>query len=147
MQRAKPHSQQGFSLIETVAAMGILAMAALPLMQVASDATRNTSRLESRLLARTVAENVMARLIADPVSIEAGLQTGNEDQMGRRFVWTLTAGPGIAGDVQTLQVTVTEAEDPQVLARLQSLRAVPRIYVLPRDPSESGDDNEAEGDE
>lgn len=124
--------------------MGILAMAALPLMQVASDATRNTARLESRLLARTVAENVMARLIADPVSIDAGLQTGSEDQLGRTFNWTLTAGPGIAGDVQTLEVTVQAGEDPQVLARLQSLRAVPRVYVLPATPSDDTSDDEEE---
>lgn len=124
--------------------MGILAMAALPLMQVASDATRNTARLESRLLARTVAENVIARLIADPVSIDAGLQTGSEDQLGRTFNWTLTAGPGIAGDVQTLEVTVQAGEDPQVLARLQSLRAVPRVYVLPATPGDNTSDDEEE---
>ncbi len=136
MKRSKASAQAGFSLVETVAAMGILAMTALPLMQVASDATRNASRLEARLLARTVAENIMARSIADPARIDSGLETGNEVQLGRGFVWTRTAGPGVPGEVQTLTVTVQMDGDPQVLARLQTLRAVPRPYLV---KAESGD--------
>ena len=130
MKRSKASAQAGFSLVETIAAMGILAMTALPLMQVASDATRNASRLEVRLLARTVAENIMARSIAEPARIESGLETGNEVQLGRGFVWTRTAGPSVPGEVQTLTVTVQVDGDPQVLARLQTLRAVPRPYLV-----------------
>ena len=129
MKRANPSSQAGFSLVETIAAMGILAMAALPLMQVASDATQNTARLETRLLARTVAENVMARTMARPDTPDAGISLGVEAQLGREFNWALTAGPAEQGQVQALEVMVRGAHDEQVLARLVSLKAVPRIIV------------------
>ena len=131
MRRAKSSSQAGFSLVETVAAMGILAMAALPLMQVASDATRNTAHLETRLLARTVAENVMARTMALPETGDAGLSRGREVQMGRDFVWSLTTGPGRAGELQALEVLVQVEGDVQVLARLVSLKAVPLVIAAP----------------
>ena len=136
MKRSKTPAQAGFSLVETIAAMGILAMTALPLMQVASDATRNASRLETRLLARTVAENIMARSIADPAQIDAGIETGNEVQLGRGFAWTRTAGPSVPGEVQTLTLTVQLDGDPQVLAQLQTLRAVPRPYVVKAEPTD-----------
>ena len=86
-------SQAGFSLVETVAAMGILALAAIPLLQVTTDASRNAASLETRLLARTVAENVMARSMSTREVLDAGLATGQETQLGRTFIWTRTTGP------------------------------------------------------
>lgn len=134
LKRTKPISEAGFSLVETVAAMGILAMAAIPLMQISSDATRNTGRLEVRLLARTVAENIMAQTFADPAALDAGIRAGTSEQMGREFAWTLTIGVGVPGAVQTLDIAVQPAGDTQVLAQLSSLKAVPRP-ILPA-PSE-----------
>lgn len=124
LKRANLSREQGFSLVETVAAMGVLALAAVPLMQLTGDATRNTARLESRLLARTVAENVMARTLATPTLIDAGITRGDEKQLARDYTWTRTAGPAIPGGLQTFEVTVTEKNASQVQARLVSLKAI-----------------------
>lgn len=124
LKRASLSREQGFSLVETVAAMGVLALAAVPLMQLTGDATRNTARLESRLLARTVAENVMARTLATPTLIDAGITRGDEKQLARDYTWTRTAGPAIPGGLQTFEVTVTEKNASQVQARLVSLKAI-----------------------
>ncbi len=106
--------------------MGILAMAAIPLMQVTTVATQNTASLEDRLLARTVAENVMARAMAPSAIIEGGIATGEELQLGRNFVWTRTATPAQAGALQNLSVEVRPAEREQVLASLISLKYTPQ---------------------
>ena len=37
----QPELEAGFSLVETVAALGILAMAAIPLLQISTDATKS----------------------------------------------------------------------------------------------------------
>ncbi len=142
MSLSMPHSPQtdaGFSLIETVAAMGILAMAALPLMQVSSDSVRNTGYLETRLLARTVAENVMAQTLADPDLLEGGISTGENTQMGRRFIWVRTAGLGLQGDVQALEVTVRANNSEQVLARLVGLQAISGPLPLVVEATDEGE--------
>lgn len=121
----------GFSLVETIAAMGILAMAAIPLLQISTDATRNTAALETRLLARTVAENVMNRALADPAALEAGLQNGLETQLGRSFSYTLSASAMGADGLQGLEVLVREDRDGSAIAaRLVSLKAT--VQVLPQ---------------
>lgn len=126
MRNAKSPTQAGFSLVETVAAMGILALAAIPLMQVTTTATRNTASLEERLLARTVAENVMARAMATSDVIDGGIATGEEVQLGRSFVWTRTATPAQSGGLQNLSVDVRPAEREQILASLISLKYAPQ---------------------
>ena len=105
------HRQAGFSLVETIAAMGILAMAAIPLLQISTDATRNTAALETRLLARTVAENVLNRALAQPLALETGLQTGLEMQLGRTFSYTLRSSAVGADGLQGLEVLVREYRD------------------------------------
>ena len=134
MPRPDRTSEAGFSLVETVAALGILALAALPLMQIANDAVGNTGRLESRLLARTVAENVVSLALAETDPLDAGIRTGLQSQLGRAFAWTLSTGPSESGGVQTIEVQVTPVGGSQVLARLVSLKALPAPPPIPPDP-------------
>lgn len=126
MSNAKRQTQAGFSLVETVAAMGILAMAAIPLLQVTTEANRNASSLEMRLLARTVAENEMARAMASGTILDAGVATGQETQMGRTYTWTRTTSRAQLGELQTLVIEVRPSTSEQVLARLESLKYIPQ---------------------
>lgn len=122
--------------------MGILAMAAIPLMQVTTDASRNAASLEARLFARTVAENVMARSMATREVLDAGISAGQETQMGRTYNWVRTASAPQQGELQNLKVEVRPAETEQVLASLISLKYYPQnlpglnIEVLPEDRGE-----------
>lgn len=122
----KTRREGGFSLVETVAALGILALAAVPLMQLSSDALRNSGRLEARLLARTTAENVLSRAMADRQPVAVGQTSGAEEQMGRRFTWTLSVVPTGQADLFRLEVRVQQAETEQDLALLITLKAQPR---------------------
>ncbi len=126
MSNARRQNQAGFSLVETVAAMGILAMAAIPLLQVTTEANRNASSLEMRLLARTVAENEMARAMASGTILDAGVATGQETQMGRTYTWTRTTSRAQLGQLQTLVIEVRPSSSEQVLARLESLKYIPQ---------------------
>lgn len=106
--------------------MGILAMAAIPLLQVTTEANRNADSLEMRLLARTVAENEMARAIASGTVLDAGVATGQETQLGRSYVWTRTASRAQIGELQNLVVEVRPSQSSQVLARLEGLKYIPK---------------------
>jgi len=138
----KSAHQSGFSLVETVAAMGILALAAVPLLQITTDATRNAANLEGRALARTVAENVMARAMATPEVIDAGIATGRETQMGRTFIWTRTASLAQVGEIQNLEVRVRREDDEQVVARLVSLKYMPATLSVSSDTAATPDEDE-----
>ncbi|NQY38890.1 MAG: type II secretion system minor pseudopilin GspI [Henriciella sp.] len=142
MLNVETNPQSGFSLVETVAAMGILALAAVPLLQITTDATRNAANLEGRVLARTVAENVMARAMATPETIDAGIATGSETQMGRTFIWTRTASLPQLGELQNLEVQVRREEDEQVVARLVSLKYMPAILSVPSTTAPTSDEEE-----
>ncbi|MEM5517710.1 type II secretion system minor pseudopilin GspI [Henriciella sp. AS95] len=122
--RRAHQAERGFSLVETVAALGVLSLAAVPLMQLSSDAVVNTARLESRLLARTTAENVLARAMADNAPLVVGQENGREEQLGREYDWSLTILPTEREDLLRLEVQVRESDREQVLARLATLRAV-----------------------
>ncbi|MHA7900618.1 MAG: type II secretion system minor pseudopilin GspI [Henriciella sp.] len=147
MSNAKRKSETGFSLVETVAAMGILALAAIPLLQISSDAIRNSASLETRVLARTVAENTMAYAMADPRPIDAGVEVGQESQMGRTFVWTRTSGPAGQGELQNLEVQVRREGEEQVLARLVALKYIPAVLPSVATPEARPDGPGEEGDE
>lgn len=122
--------------------MGILALAAVPLLQITTDATRNAANLEGRVLARTVAENVMARAMATPEIIDAGIATGRETQMGRTFIWTRTASLAQVGEIQNLEVRVRREDDEQVVARLVSLKYMPATLSISSDTAATPDEDE-----
>ena len=142
MSSVEANPQSGFSLVETVAAMGVLALAAVPLLQITTDATRNAANLEGRVLARTVAENVMARAMATPEVIDAGIATGSETQMGRTFIWTRTASLPQVGELQNLEVQVRREDDDQVVARLVSLKYMPAILSVPSTGTPTSDEED-----
>lgn len=131
LRRPRPVAQSGFSLVETVAALGILAIAALPLLQTTRSAAESSRRLESRMLARTVAENVLSFEIVRPDAREGGRFSGTEMQMGRRFDWVLQAGPRVPGETQVLIVEVSRSGETQVLAQLRALRGHSSVGILP----------------
>lgn len=122
--------------------MGILALAAVPLLQITTDATRNAANLEGRVLARTVAENVMARAMATPEVIDAGIATGREIQMGRTFIWTRTASQAQVGEIQNLEVRVRREDDEQVVARLVSLKYMPATLSVSSDTAATPGEDE-----
>ncbi|WP_300381594.1 type II secretion system minor pseudopilin GspI [Henriciella sp.] len=130
----RSRKQAGFSLVETVAALGILSLAAVPLMQVSSEALQNTARLESRFLARTTAENVLSRAMADPEQVSAGQTSGTETQLGRNFNWTLTVYPTERPQLFRLEVTVSQTGRTQTIARLITLKS----QVQPKSQPQSG---------
>lgn len=139
LKRGKPPlTQSGFSLVETIAATGILALAAVPLMQISTDGLSGSANLEARFYARIVAENVLVEELTKPVvGVEAPLVTaGTSLQMGRSYAWRLTIAPAQQNEPQILTVDVSKDGQTQVLARLSSLR-MERIVLTPQSETEA----------
>ncbi len=126
---ALPHrsatSDSGFSLVETIAALAILALAALPLILTATNTANATRRLEHRMLARTVAENLMAFELVRPDLVAAGERSGVSVQMNMSFDWTIISAPAVPGGLRNIDVQVRHSNRPEVLFRLNGIRSVP----------------------
>ena len=78
---------RGFTLIEVMIALAIIAMALLAAMRAAGQGTGNVSELRARLLAGWVAENLLAEHRARRDWPPPGVQRGVQRQGGMDFPW------------------------------------------------------------
>lgn len=79
--------QHGFTLLETLVALAILAIALAAILRTAGAETRHTEELRLRLLADWVAQNRLALHAARGDWINIGTQNGEDTQAGIRLLW------------------------------------------------------------
>lgn len=77
----------GFTLVEVLVALAIVAVALFAALRASSAATINTGEYRNRLLAQWVAGNVMARAQLQRPLPALGATSRDEAQGGQRFVW------------------------------------------------------------
>ncbi|MBI4938647.1 MAG: type II secretion system minor pseudopilin GspI [Nitrosomonadales bacterium] len=104
---------RGFTLLETLVALAILAIALAAILRVAGAETRHTEELRLRLLADWVAQNRLALHAARGDWISLGLQDGEETQAGIRLLWReeISATPNPA--FRRIEVSVFAPDEPQ----------------------------------
>jgi general secretion pathway protein I len=85
----------GFTLIEVLVALAILAVALAAVLRSASMAADGTLELKERLLATWIAQNRLAEYSARTLWPDVGTRAGNAEQGGVSFAWreTVTATP------------------------------------------------------
>lgn len=86
--RRGPVKSCGFTLLEMMIALAVFGLAALALIRLSGYTTIQTARLDDRLSEEIVAENLAAELLTDPQPPSLGEQSGETENLGRRFVWT-----------------------------------------------------------
>lgn len=105
-------AEAGFSLIEALVALAILAVAAISLLTATEAHVTRIAGLESRALAQIAAENRLAEL-------ELGL-AGDDvvTLLGHRFAIDVTRGGTADPDVERIDIAVTD------IARAETFRGV-----------------------
>lgn len=78
---------RGFTLLETLVALAVLAIALAAILRAAGMETRHTEELRLRLLADWVAQNRLALHAARGDWLPLGFQNGEETQAGVRLLW------------------------------------------------------------
>lgn len=113
----------GFSLIELLVAVSILALVAVALLESQTQAITLTGKIEQRSLASIVAENrlnLALGLVEPPVP---GIRSGAEEQLGLTFEWRETVRPAPGNDLTVIEVVVFHPANRQnELARLVGFR-------------------------
>lgn len=81
------HRPAGFTLIEVLIALAIVAIALIAALRAAGQSTANVGELRTRLLAGWVAENVLAEHRARGDWLPLGVQHGGQREGSTEFVW------------------------------------------------------------
>jgi general secretion pathway protein I len=102
----------GFTLIETLVALAVLAMSAVALLATTQAHIARISGLEARAAAQWVAENYLAEVTLGLTPLPATTMLGFDFTVSAQA--TATTDP----DVQELVITTTATTDGRSLARL-----------------------------
>lgn len=87
MSQRRCSRRTGFTLIEVLVALAIIAIALLASLRAAGQGTASLDELRARLLAGWVAENLLAGHRARADWLPPGIQRGREREGGIEFAW------------------------------------------------------------
>lgn len=114
--------EAGFTLIETIVALAVFALAATALLNVQGLNARMMQTGEEKTLAAIIAENQLVLMASDPLPPQLGVTKGEVEAAGRNWRWVqnVTAAPG--GALLRVDITVTCCGSPQALSILTAFR-------------------------
>lgn len=120
-----PTSAQGFSLLELLVAVSILALAAIPILVNQSQSVRMASHVQEKVLAHTVAENIVV-LLSVKSGISTGVLSGEQRQGGAVFLWQADISRTTNGGPLMMSVSVSRPDSATKLAHLTGFREAGR---------------------
>ena len=117
--RAQIRPAVGFTLVEILVALAIVAVALAAGMRALAQSADSASTLKSRTLALWIAQNRLANVqLTDPWPA-VGTSNGEAEQAGARFVWRETVAGTPNPAFRKIEIIVAEPQMPDyALAKL-----------------------------
>ena len=118
----KGKGQHGFTLLETLVALAILAIALAAVLRATGAATNHAGEMRIRLLADWVAQNRLALHAARGDWLPVGIQNGEETQADVRLLWKeeISNTPNPAFRRIEISISTPDEASGYVLRRLSS---------------------------
>jgi general secretion pathway protein I len=116
-------NSKGFTLIEVVVAVAVIAVGLMGTIKTVGTVTKNTAYLNERVIASWVAQNAMASYELNLEGDAEKETTGSEEVAGIEWYWTKTLVNTQDPGIQRVEIDVrrNSAPDSQVYASLVSL--------------------------
>jgi len=113
--------QGGFSLMEVLIALAVLAIAMAALVKSAGGFTSNQAYLENKTIAHWVALNQLTTLRVENSRPSAGVLEGQEEMAGRIWNWQIHLSAAGVQEIMEAKVTVRQEDGETVYAMLTGL--------------------------
>jgi len=121
----RPAADRGFSLLEVMVAITVVALAAAAMINAIEGGARAQGAASERVLARLVAQNRMVETLARVSPPPQGRTQGRESALNQDFEWTQTISPAPGAGMLRVDVEVRAEARGQVVFNLTSFMAVP----------------------
>lgn len=108
---------KGFTLLETLVALAILAIALAAVMRATGAGINHAEAMRLRVLADWVAQNRLAQHAARGDFLPPGIQNGEETQAGIRLIWKEDIGVTPNPAFRRIEVSVYSSENPEYALR------------------------------
>jgi len=116
----KTMKEDGFTLVEVLAALLIFSFAIIGLTRAGTESVRAVSVLKDKSYAGIVADNQLIRARIAP--LEVGVKTGEESVSGKVYDWRVETSQTDNADFYRLIVTVNDANNDQVIISRTAFR-------------------------
>ncbi|MGH8273743.1 MAG: type II secretion system minor pseudopilin GspI [Gammaproteobacteria bacterium] len=110
--RKRALSTRGFTLIEVLVALAVIAIGLLAVLSVAASGTRISAELQQRNFASWIAQNEMARLRLAPQWPDLGEANDDVDFANQKWRWDAKTVKTQDPDLRRVTVTVSFAKTP-----------------------------------
>lgn len=111
---------RGFTLLETLVALAILAVAMAAVARASGGNTQHVEAMRMRLLADWVAQNRLALHAARGDWLPVGAQSGEDTQAGVRLVWREEISGTPNPSFRRIEIRVSTPDEPQFALRTLS---------------------------
>lgn len=115
----------GFTLLEVLVALAILAVALSGALRALGNGAQSAEALREHMLARWVAQDRLARLRAEQAWPPVGRSEGVAEQAGRRYRWRQTTRGTPNPLFRQVEVEVLPADEERVLLSLHGFAVLP----------------------
>lgn len=112
----------GFTLVEILVALAVVAIALAALLGASGQATRNAAELRDRTYAGWVAQNVLVELRVSNEALDTGTRRGEEMLAGERWIWTADISEAAVPMLRHIEIQVSRENIDGSIVTLSAFR-------------------------